>query len=125
MAGAAALLALDGSGRIARAAVALTGVDTGSVRLAEAEAMLAGAAPDDALFRRAAETASSVAGIEDVHASADYRRRIAVVLTRRALEAAHRRAAGTGLDVDQHRQGARGRSRARGDRRGAGVGKGG
>src|SRR3546814_16997431 len=53
MAGAAALLALDGSGRIARAAVALTGVDTGSVRLAEAEAMLAGAAPAAAPVRRA------------------------------------------------------------------------
>ena len=88
MAGAAALLTLDGSDRIARAAVALTGVDTGPVRLAEAEAMLAGAAPDDALFRRAAETASSVAGIEDVHASADYRRRIAVVLTWRTFQIA-------------------------------------
>ena len=36
--------------------------------------------------------AQSVAGIDDVHASADYRQRLAVVYARRALVKAHERA---------------------------------
>jgi carbon-monoxide dehydrogenase medium subunit len=91
LAGAAVLLAFDGSGAIARAAVALTGVDTGPVRLADAEAVLVGNAPSDGLFAEAAEKARAVAGLDDVHASADYRRKIAVVMTRRALEDARAR----------------------------------
>lgn len=96
LAGAAALLDFDGD-RIARAAIALTGVDTGPVRLSEAEAMLAGNAPSAELFRDAAAQAQSVAGIDDVHASAAYRQKIAVVMTRRALEQAAARHSGEAL----------------------------
>lgn len=92
MAGAGALMTLNGDGSIARAAVALTGVDTGPVRLREAEAALVGQMPGEAVFAEAAKTAESVAGIDDVHASADYRRKLAVVYARRALVAAHERA---------------------------------
>ena len=85
MAGAAVLLTLDAGGKIDRAAVALTGVDNGPVRLPEAEAVLVGHAPSPALFETAAAHASSVPGIEDVHASKEYRRKLAVVMTKRAL----------------------------------------
>jgi carbon-monoxide dehydrogenase medium subunit len=92
LAGAAALMTLQDDGTIGRAAVSLTGVDTGPVRLGEAESLLTGRKPDDALFADAAKMAESVAGIEDVHASRDYRRRLAAVYTRRALTLAHQRA---------------------------------
>jgi carbon-monoxide dehydrogenase medium subunit len=94
MAGAAVLLALAGDGTIARVAVALTGVDIGPVRLREAEAMLIGETPSDGLFVNAAEIASIVPGLDDVHASKEYRQKLAVVMTKRALRMAHGRAAG-------------------------------
>ncbi len=59
LAGAAVLLSLDGSGKIDRAAIALTGVDTGPVRLPDAEEMLMGQSPSDALFREAAAEAQN------------------------------------------------------------------
>jgi carbon-monoxide dehydrogenase medium subunit len=85
MAGAAVLLTLDAGGRIERASVALTGVDNGPVRLPETEAALVGQSPSPDLFEAAAEHASSVPGIEDVHATKEYRRKLAVVMTKRAL----------------------------------------
>lgn len=94
LAGAAVLLSLDGSGKIDRAAIALTGVDTGPVRLPDAEEMLMGQSPSDALFREAAAEAQNVTGLDDVHASAAYRRKIAVVMARRALEEAMARHTG-------------------------------
>lgn len=93
LAGAAALMTLNGDGSIRRVAIALTGVDMGPVRLTETEVLLTGKRPDEALFAEAAKAAESVAGIDDVHASADYRRRLAVVYARRALVLAHERAA--------------------------------
>jgi carbon-monoxide dehydrogenase medium subunit len=94
MAGTAALLSLTPQGTVARVALAVTGVDTGPVRLTDAEAMLTGKAPDDTLIAAAAETASAVPGLDDVHASKEYRRKLAVVMTRRALLKARDRAAG-------------------------------
>jgi carbon-monoxide dehydrogenase medium subunit len=92
LAGAAALMTLNGNGSVDRVAVALTGVHTGPVRLHEAEALLTGKTPDDTLVAAAADTASAVAGIDDVHAPADYRRKLAVVYARRALVLARDRA---------------------------------
>lgn len=95
MAGTAALLALDTQGTVERVALAVTGVDTGPVRLSGAEAMLLGKAPEDALIAAAAETAaSSVPGLDDVHGSKEYRRKLAAVMTKRALLAARARARG-------------------------------
>jgi carbon-monoxide dehydrogenase medium subunit len=94
LAGAAALVHLE-AGRVARVAVALIGVDDAPVRLAAAENLLLGHAPHPQRLRDAARAALEVAGIDDVHASADYRRRIAVVVARRALEQAVARAGGT------------------------------
>jgi carbon-monoxide dehydrogenase medium subunit len=94
MAGTAALMTLSPQGTVARVALAVTGVDTGPVRLGDAEAMLTGETPEDALIGAAAETASSVPGLDDVHASKAYRRKLAAVMTRRALMEARDRARG-------------------------------
>ena len=91
MAGAGALMTLNSDGTIARVAVALTGVDTGPVRLHDAEIALTGQLPSEAVFAAAAKSAETVAGIDDVHASAAYRQRLAVVYARRALIKAHDR----------------------------------
>ena len=92
LAGAAALLHVGDDGSIDLARLALLGV--GSVPyvpdwLAETAA---GEAPEEPLFRRIGErVGDEVAPFDDVHASADYRRRVAGVLTARALaEAAGR-----------------------------------
>jgi carbon-monoxide dehydrogenase medium subunit len=92
MAGAGALMTLNSDGTIARVAVALTGVDTGPVRLHDAETALTGQLPSEAVFAAAAKSAETVAGIDDVHASAAYRQRLAVVYARRALIKAYDRA---------------------------------
>ena len=92
MAGAGVLMTLNSDGTIARVAVALTGVDTGPVRLHDAETALTGQLPSEAVFAEAAKSAETVAGIDDVHAAAAYRQRLAVVYARRALSKAHDRA---------------------------------
>ena len=91
MAGAAAMVALRGS-VVERVAIALIGVDDAPLRLREAEAALTGrqATPEATCF--AASFASAVPGIKDVHASPEYRRKIAVVMVRKALQDALARA---------------------------------
>ena len=84
MAGAGALVQMDGES-IRRCAIALVGVDDGPVRLDAAEALLTGNAPTPDRIEAAARTALDVPGIEDVHASAAYRRKIAAVVAYRAL----------------------------------------
>ena len=62
------------------------------MRAGEAEAALAGAEPGGSAFREAAALAARYADpVADIHASADHRRRVIEVLTRRALEQAHGR----------------------------------
>lgn len=92
---AAAMLRLGADGRIARASVTLGGVGAGPLRLAEAEAMLTGAHPGHALFRAAAATCNGLDVMEDPQTPAWYRRRLAGVLLRRALETAQARTGGT------------------------------
>ena len=87
MAGAGALVQMDGES-IGRCAIALIGVDDGPVRLGAAEALLAGNVPTPDVRQAAAQEALDVPGMEDVHASAAYRRKIAAVVTRRALDRA-------------------------------------
>jgi CO/xanthine dehydrogenase FAD-binding subunit len=91
--GAAALVTLDGDGRVATARVALTAVAPVIVRALESEASLAGALPDAAAIRRAGDAAVAAARpIDDVRASADYRRAMIAVVAARAIGAAVRRA---------------------------------
>ena len=92
MAGAGVLVMIGASGKIERVAIALTGVDVGPLRLGAAEELLLGEAPDPERLDAAAAEASGVPGIADVHADETYRRKIAVVMTRRAMTAALERA---------------------------------
>ena len=91
MAGAGVLVQMDGDS-VRRCSIALVGVDDGPVRLESAEILLAGNLPTPDRLDAAAQTALDVPGIEDVHASAAYRRKIAVVVARRAFDRALARA---------------------------------
>ncbi len=58
-------------------------------RISEAEAQLAGRAPDDAAFRTAGEAAAAaIDPLVDVHTDGVYRRELVAVVVRRALEQA-------------------------------------
>ncbi len=91
---AAALLIEDADGTISRASVTVSGVGPAPVRVTAAESALVGAKAGDEVFRAAAEECRISGAMEDVHASSKYRQHLAVVLSRRALEAAHGRAGG-------------------------------
>lgn len=74
---AAASAAVDENGRWTGARVAMGAVAATAMRATEAEAMLEGAIPDDALLRRAAAVAAaSSRPIDDMRASVWYRRRL-------------------------------------------------
>ena len=77
---------VDGAPRVARARLALGAVAPTIVRAQEAEDLLRGAPLSDAMIEAAAEAAARAAQpIDDVRASAEYRRQMVRVLTRRAL----------------------------------------
>jgi len=92
LAGAAALLDVGAGGVVRRAALALFGVAAQPLRLDAAEATLTGKVPDAASIHSAAAAAWLVEPISDIHASGDYRRHLAQVLSARALADAARRA---------------------------------
>ena len=87
--GAVAALALDAGGRVAAARVVCFGVGPRPLRVLAAEGALVGGAPSPSLFAEAGRSASAeVDPHEDIHASAGYRKRLAGVLTARALAGA-------------------------------------
>lgn len=94
--GVAAVLARDAEGRIARAGLALCGVGGRPFNAAPLLAdLLLGERPDPARLRALAElVGAAVEPDADLHASAEYRRHLASVLTRRTLGAALERAGG-------------------------------
>jgi carbon-monoxide dehydrogenase medium subunit len=95
LAGVGALVTLDDEGTIADARLGLIGVGATAVRATSAEAALRARRPTPEVFADAA--AAVDADIDpngDIHASADYRRHVAQVLVRRALETAVARAGG-------------------------------
>lgn len=87
LAGAGAVLAFGGDGRVERAGLALMGVgDRPFDGTAIANELLGGEKPDEAAVQAVAERVQdSVEPASDIHAPADYRRHLAGVLTRRAL----------------------------------------
>lgn len=94
MASAAAWLQAD-SGRIARARLVVGGVRTLPFRCREAEKSLAGKKPSASLLGRLAEqVAEQVPANAGVRTSEAYRRRLAGVVARRALEQAWKRCSG-------------------------------
>ncbi|HTZ03711.1 MAG TPA: xanthine dehydrogenase family protein subunit M [Xanthobacteraceae bacterium] len=96
LAGAAAMLDIGAGGVVRRAALSLFGVAERPVRVDAAEAALLGKVIDPDLIRNAAAAAWLIEPISDIHASGDYRRHLAQVLSGRALVDAARRA---GVDV--------------------------
>ena len=91
---AAVLVHTDG-GVIDRASVVLGGVAEVPLRRGDAEAILVGAAPTAEVFAAAAEVAAAeIEPLSDSFGSGAYRRKLARVLTRRALTTAAERAGG-------------------------------
>ena len=84
--GVATTLTLGSDGRATRARIVCFGVDDRPIRVAEAEQSLEGATPGEAAFAEAGRIVSArVEPSDDIHASAGYRKRLAGVLTSRAL----------------------------------------
>ncbi len=80
----------DGDGPIRSARIVLGAVAPTPIRARAAEEALIGERPSEALFSKAAQAAARDSRpIDDHRASAEYRRAMAAVLTRRALQAAH------------------------------------
>ncbi|MDA1326122.1 MAG: xanthine dehydrogenase family protein subunit M [Proteobacteria bacterium] len=95
LAAAAVQLTLDNGGACTRLHMAIGGASPAPMRLGEIEAALMGTTLDDSLIH--AETARLAALVDpqgDIHADAAYRRRVARVLTERALLSARDRAIG-------------------------------
>lgn len=84
---AAAVLTVVRDGRIEKASIGLGGVGGRPLRAPEAEAVLVGEPPSPEVFAEAgAVAARHVTPMADIHGSAEYRRDLVGVLTRRALE---------------------------------------
>jgi carbon-monoxide dehydrogenase medium subunit len=94
LAGVGALVKMTDESTIAEARITLIGVRDVPVRARAAEAELVGARPDDGVIEEAARAIQDeIDPVSDLHGSADYRRHVAEVLTRRALAIAVARAA--------------------------------
>jgi carbon-monoxide dehydrogenase medium subunit len=93
LAGAVAVVDLHPDDRIERAAISLFGMGSTPLRAADAEAALAGTTPsDDDLREIAAMAVAATDPPADVHASAEYRRRVATHLVARVVRAAQQEA---------------------------------
>jgi carbon-monoxide dehydrogenase medium subunit len=93
MCGVAAVVTLDGDGAVAQARIALCGVHRRPIRARDAEAALQSEHPDDELLQAAGALAAAATDpLGDCHGSAEFRRHLAAVLTRRALATAISRA---------------------------------
>ncbi len=94
LAGVAALVTLDKAGKCADARLAFLSVGDGAVLAQNAANALRGQAPTAEAIAAAAEIAAAqdIDPTGDIHASADFRRHLTKVLTRRALEQAFERA---------------------------------
>jgi carbon-monoxide dehydrogenase medium subunit len=96
-AGAAVAVQLGSDGRIARAGVGLTAVAETPFAATDAEAVLAGGAPSEELYRRAgAAAAAQSRPMSDSHGPAEYKQAMAAEMTVRALRRAVARARGEG-----------------------------
>lgn len=95
--GVGAYLELDGSGAIAKSRIALAAVAPTPLFVMEAGESLAGKLPGDAAFEGAAAIARAAAApITDMRGTAEHRKHLVGVLTRRALAGAFERIQGLG-----------------------------
>jgi aerobic carbon-monoxide dehydrogenase medium subunit len=92
--GTAVLMHLDGES-VDRVSISLCGVDETPVRASQAEDIVVGNVPTDEVFEEAAAAAvPELNPLPDPKGSPEYRRKLAKVYIRRALELAVRRAKG-------------------------------
>jgi carbon-monoxide dehydrogenase medium subunit len=97
LAGVAAVVHVGADGAIDHAALAMCGVGSAPYAATWLADTSTGERPDEALFERVAQRVhDEISPYDDGHATADYRRRVAVVLTQRALHAAAERSNGGG-----------------------------
>ncbi len=97
IAGAGTWIALDAAGRVTAARIVLAAVAPVPFRALGAEALLVGAVGDANEFETAADKAAAEAQpISDTRGSADYRRSLIRVLTKRALLACREQILGSG-----------------------------
>ncbi|HEX7408042.1 MAG TPA: xanthine dehydrogenase family protein subunit M [Candidatus Binatia bacterium] len=96
MTGAVVTVRLGSDGRCAQSRIVLFGVGPTPLRALAAEQVVIGQKPSEKLFAQAGQRVSEAIEepLSDVHASAEYRRYLAQVLTRRALAEAAARARG-------------------------------
>lgn len=96
MAGVAAMLTLDEGGRTADARLVYLNLGDGPVEAQQAEQRLVGHAPDGKAFGEAARIAAEteITPFGNLHATPEYQRHLAQVLTERALVQAAERAIG-------------------------------
>ncbi|MGE0698202.1 MAG: xanthine dehydrogenase family protein subunit M, partial [Hyphomicrobiaceae bacterium] len=88
IAGAGVAISLAADGRIAKARITLASVAQTPLRVPKAESALLHQLPGKSVLEFAADIAATACQpISDTRASADYRRHLVKVLTRRALEA--------------------------------------
>ena len=93
--GVAARLKVAKDGKIEKAAVGVTGLGPKAYRAADVERELTGKKGSAKVFAEAAHyAATGIEPLSDMHASADYRREMAAVYARRAIEKAFARAQG-------------------------------
>jgi len=118
LAAAAATLTLGADGNVAEARIAVMGAHDTPLRVPAAEALLAGEpASRDAMDTAARVARNAVEPYDDLHASADLRRHLVEVLSRRALESAARHAReGTRREGPGRKDAVRESDRARGGR---------
>ena len=86
------LVTLQADGGVARAAICVSGLSPAPIRLISAEALLVSQAPDDDLIDAACAEAFAIDTETDAFVSGAYRKKLASVLTRRALKRALARA---------------------------------
>jgi CO/xanthine dehydrogenase FAD-binding subunit len=98
--GASALITLDDNGLVSDARLAITALAPTIRRISDGEASLIGKLPDRAAADAAgALVAAAATPISDVRGSAEYRRAMAQVITRRAILAAAGRARGEQVTI--------------------------
>lgn len=90
--GVAARVTLDAVQRIQEAAIGVTGVNAVPFRVRSLEERLIGQMPDRETFRSCCASVSEVDAMEDLHASAEYRKHLLPVFAVRALLLACQRA---------------------------------
>lgn len=84
----AAMLAVNDRGVISRASIALAGAGPVPIRFSHAESLVVGQRAADIDLAGVIDAAHDVNVMEDAHASADYRRHLAGVMTEQALQQA-------------------------------------